>query len=76
MAADMGVELLDEEEYRRLQELGPFDTKTSSWVKAPEEIPAAAAPSLGISATAARSSTITAPALSTAPGVSGGMVRV
>jgi hypothetical protein len=38
MAADMGVELLDEEQYRSLQELGPFDTKTSSWVKAPEEI--------------------------------------
>lgn len=33
MAADMGVELLTEQEYRGLQELGEFDTKTSSWVK-------------------------------------------
>jgi hypothetical protein len=38
MAADMGVELLTEEEYRKLQELGPFDTKTSSWVETPKEI--------------------------------------
>lgn len=35
MATEMGVELLDEEEYRALQALGPFDTKTSSWVKTP-----------------------------------------
>jgi hypothetical protein len=33
MAAAMGIELLTEEEYRKLQELGDFDTKTSSWVK-------------------------------------------
>ncbi len=38
MAADMGVELLDEAEYRALQELGPVDTKTSSWLKTPAEI--------------------------------------
>jgi hypothetical protein len=38
MAANMGVELLTEEEYRRLQKLGEFDTKTSSWVKTPAEI--------------------------------------
>ncbi len=38
MAADMGVELLTEEEYRALQKLGRFDTKTSSWVKIPEDI--------------------------------------
>ncbi len=38
MAAAMGVELLTEEEYRNLQELGKFDTKTSSWVKTPAEI--------------------------------------
>lgn len=38
MAADMGVELLTEEEYRSLQQLGEFDTKTSSWVKTPSEI--------------------------------------
>jgi hypothetical protein len=38
MAADMGVELLTEEQYRELQELGNFDTKTSSWVKTPAAI--------------------------------------
>jgi hypothetical protein len=38
MAADMGIELLTEEEYRALQQLGKFDLKTSSWVKTPTEI--------------------------------------
>ncbi len=38
MAAAMGIELLTEEEYRALQELGNFDTKTSSWVKTPPDI--------------------------------------
>jgi hypothetical protein len=38
MAADMGVELLTEEQYRELQKLGNFDTKTSSWVKTPSDI--------------------------------------
>ena len=38
MAADMGIELLTEEQYRELQQLGNFDTKTSSWVKTPAEI--------------------------------------
>lgn len=38
MAAAMGVEILTEEEYRALQELGEFDTKTSSWVKTPSDI--------------------------------------
>jgi hypothetical protein len=38
MAAAMGVELLTEEQYRELQKLGDFDTKTSSWVKTPSEI--------------------------------------
>src|SRR6266550_3533015 len=33
MAAAMGIELLTEEQYRELQKLGDFDTKTSSWVK-------------------------------------------
>lgn len=33
MAADMGIELLTEEQYRQLQQLGNFDTKTSSWIK-------------------------------------------
>ena len=38
MAAALGIELLTEEEYRRLQRLGQFDTKTSSWVRTPPEI--------------------------------------
>ncbi|WP_100407676.1 DUF4256 domain-containing protein [Bacillus solitudinis] len=38
MAADMGIELLTEEQYRELQKLGNFDTKTSSWVKTPANI--------------------------------------
>ncbi|MED4206179.1 DUF4256 domain-containing protein [Neobacillus mesonae] len=38
MAADMGIEILTEEQYRKLQELGNFDTKTSSWVKTPANI--------------------------------------
>jgi hypothetical protein len=38
MAAAMGIELLTEEQYRELQKLGNFDTKTSSWVKTPDEI--------------------------------------
>jgi uncharacterized protein DUF4256 len=38
MAADMGIELLTEDQYRELQKLGEFDMKTSSWVKTPPEI--------------------------------------
>ena len=38
MAAAMGVDLLTEEQYRQLQTLGAFDTKTSSWVKTPVAI--------------------------------------
>ncbi len=38
MAAEMGIELLTEEEYAGLQKLGEFDRKTSSWVKTPAEI--------------------------------------
>jgi hypothetical protein len=38
MAAAMGIELLTEEQYRELQKLGNFDTKTSSWVKTPSGI--------------------------------------
>jgi hypothetical protein len=34
----MGVELLSADQYRNLQQLGQFDTKTSSWVKTPEDI--------------------------------------
>ncbi|WP_027877347.1 DUF4256 domain-containing protein [Meiothermus cerbereus] len=38
MAAAMGVELLTEEQYRALQQLGSFDTKTSSWLQTPPDI--------------------------------------
>ena len=38
MATAMGVEILTEDEYRELQKLGNFDTKTSSWIKTPPEI--------------------------------------
>ena len=38
MAADMGIELLSEEQYQELQTLGSFDMKTSSWIKTPPEI--------------------------------------
>ncbi len=38
MASGMGIELLTEDQYRELQKLGKFDTKTSSWVKTPSEI--------------------------------------
>ena len=38
MAAAMGIEVLTEEQYRELQKLGDFDTKTSSWVKTPFDV--------------------------------------
>ena len=38
MAAEMGIELLSEEQYRELQKLGKFDAKTSSWIKTPADI--------------------------------------
>ncbi len=38
MAADMGIEILTEEEYRELQKLGEFDLKTSSWIRTPSDI--------------------------------------
>jgi len=38
MAADMGIELLSEEQYRALQQIGEFDLKTSSWLKTPAAI--------------------------------------
>ena len=38
MAVTMGIEILTEEQYRELQKLGAFDTKTSSWLKTPAEI--------------------------------------
>ncbi|HVS92746.1 MAG TPA: DUF4256 domain-containing protein [Mucilaginibacter sp.] len=38
VAAEMGIELLNEEQYRELQQLGEFDTKTSSWIQTPARI--------------------------------------
>lgn len=38
MAADMGIELLTEEQYRELQRLGEFDAKTSSWIATPKDV--------------------------------------
>lgn len=38
MAADMGIEILTEEQYRALQKFGKFDTKTSSWISTPADI--------------------------------------
>lgn len=38
MAAEIGIEMLDEEQYRALQQLGEFDLKTSSWIATPAEV--------------------------------------
>jgi Protein of unknown function (DUF4256) len=38
MAADMGIEILTEDQYRELQQLGNFDTKTSSWIKTTADV--------------------------------------
>ncbi len=38
MADEMGIEILSEDEYQQLQKLGQFDTKTSSWIKTPDNI--------------------------------------
>lgn len=38
IAQDMGLEMLDEEDYRNLQAVGEFDVKTSSWIKTPQQI--------------------------------------
>jgi hypothetical protein len=38
MAARMGIHLLTEAQYRALQELGEFDTKTSSWIRTPPDV--------------------------------------
>lgn len=38
MTSEMGIEILDEDEYHHLQQLGQFDLKTSSWIKTPETI--------------------------------------
>lgn len=38
LAKEMGIEVLNEDQYRYLQQFGKFDTKTSSWIKTPDEI--------------------------------------
>lgn len=38
VAQEMGISMLNEDEYRNLQQLGTFDTKTSSWIVAPDEV--------------------------------------
>ena len=38
MASEMGIDILNEDQYRELQKLGSFDLKTSSWVKTPDDI--------------------------------------
>jgi hypothetical protein len=38
MASAMGMEIITEEQYRELQQLGSFDTKTSSWIQTPTDI--------------------------------------
>jgi hypothetical protein len=38
MAAEMGIELLTEEDYRELQTLGEFDIRTSSWIRTPADV--------------------------------------
>lgn len=38
IASSMGIEMLNEEQYRTLQQLGEFDLKTSSWIQTPDKI--------------------------------------
>jgi hypothetical protein len=38
MASDIGIEILSEEEYRELQKIGNFDTKTTSWIRTPSDV--------------------------------------
>ena len=64
MATAMGIEFLTEEQYRELQKLGDFDTKTSSWVKTPSDIRKLGGPSLLIVAMAMSSCIITVHPLS------------
>src|SRR2546425_8414768 len=55
MAAAIGIELLTEEQYRELQKLGNFDTKTSNWLKTPADIRKLGGASFVIAASAASS---------------------
>ncbi len=67
MAADMGIELLSEEQYRELQQLGDFDTKTSSWIKTPAVIRKLGGALFVIAATITSSCITTAQSLTTPP---------
>ena len=68
MAAAMGIELLTEEQYRELQKLGNFDTKTSSWVKTPCDIRKRGGASFVIAATTLFSCITTVRNLTMPPG--------
>jgi hypothetical protein len=56
----MGIEILTEDQYRELQRLGKFDTKTSNWISTPFRIRNSAVPSSATAATTPSSSATTA----------------
>ena len=64
----MGIELLTEEQYRELQKLGNFDTKTTSWVQTPLILENSAVPSFVIAATTMSSCITTVRNLTMPPG--------
>lgn len=72
LAASIGIELLDEAQYLALQQLGEFDTKTSSWLKTPPESALSVARSTATAVTTASSSATTAPIPTTAAAASVG----
>jgi Protein of unknown function (DUF4256) len=63
MAAAMGIEILTEAQYRELQTLGEFDTKTSSWVQTPPDIRArgGAIFAIAVTTTSSRTTTVRSP---------------
>jgi hypothetical protein len=71
LATAMGIEILNEDQYRELQQLGSFDLKTSSWIKTPEKIRKLAAVFFAIAGTTPFLSTIMEPNLTMLPGASG-----
>ncbi len=75
MAEEMGVELLDEEQYRHLQTLGEFDTKTSSWIKTPDDVRKLGGALFGDRRYGASSSTTTAPTRTIPAGAFVGCLR-